>query len=288
VDIDGVVGHSVTSVSEGFQLSEKGTIGGSLIHFADGSDIDGKVQRDVMTYAAKARTSGTVGGDMLIHARTSRFSSSSNVGGKIEIRGRREPEILNEALRGKVHFTPDEREGPDYSQPSFYWHQMLRFGSAFFFGLAMLLLMPGFHDSAQRNVKRYGPALGVGLLTLVATPILAILACITLVGVALGLGGMMLWLALLYSSQVVVGSWIGARILGDSAEVPGRIGRLALGLFLIRIAGNLPQISWVVWLVIFVWGMGAIMLALFRSIRAEMDAAALPPPAPAPSPAAAV
>jgi len=44
----------------------------------------------------------------------------------------------------------------------------------------------------------------------------------------------------------------------------------------------------VVWLVIFVWGMGAIMLALFRSIRAEMDAAALPPPAPAPSPAAAV
>jgi len=272
VDIDGQIGHSVTSFSEGFQISEKGSVGGSLIHFADGSDIDGKVQRDVMTYAARSRVSGTVGGDMRIHARSCRFSSSANVGGKIEVRGRKEPEIMNEALRSKAHFIPDEREGPDYSQPAFYWRQMLRFGAAFFFGLTMMLLMPGFYDSVLRNGRRYGPALGVGLLTLVATPILVLLACITLVGIALGVGGLMLWITLLYSAQVAVGGWIGTRILGDSAEIPARVGRLALGLLVIRIAGNLPQVSFVVWLVILMWGVGAIMLALFRSIRAGLDA----------------
>ncbi len=283
VDIDGQVGHSVTSFSESFQLSEKGTINGSLIHFAATSDIDGKVQRDVMTYAEKARTSGSVGGDMFIHSHMARFSSSAAVGGKIEVRGRKEPELLNEALRSKLKFVVDEREGPDYGQPRFYWRQMLRFGSAFFFGLAMMLLMPGFYRAVLRQGRRYGPAFGIGLLALFATPILVILACITLVGIALGLGTLMLWLVVLYASQVAVGGWLGARILGDSQEIPSRIGHLALGLLLIRIAGNLPEVGWVAWLIVLLWGMGAITLALFRSIQGGLEQSPMAPvPAAAP------
>lgn len=284
VDVDGQVGHSVTCFSENFQLSDKGVISGSLIHFAAGSDIDGKVLRDVMTYAEKARTSGSVGGDMRIHAGVARFSSSATVGGKIEVRSKKEPEILSDALRSKVKFILDEKEGPDYSQPRFYWKQMLRFGSAFFFGLALMLLMPGFYRNVLRQGRRYGPAFGVGLLALFATPILAILACITLVGIALGIGTLMLWVVMLYSSQVAVGGWLGSRILGDATDVPAQIGRLAAGLLMIRVAGNLPEIGWFVWLVVFLWGMGAILLALFRAIASGMETVPVTtPPAAAPS-----
>ncbi len=125
--------------------------------------------------------------------------------------------------------------------------------------------------------------MGIGLLALFATPILACLACITLVGMAIGVSGLMLWLITIYAAQVVVGAWIGARMLGESSEVPARIGRLAAGLLVIRILGNLPEIGWVVWLIIFLWGMGAITLALFRSIRAGLEANPITPVAPLPS-----
>lgn len=282
IDIDGQVAHSVTAFSEGFQLSEKGTIGGSLIYFAAHSDLDGKVTRDVLAFTERMRVNGSVGGDMRIHINRATFGSTSSIGGKIYAQGRREPEILNDALRSKLDFKLDEKEGPDYSKPRFYWRQMLKYGAAFFFGLAMMLLMPGFYDNVIRQSKRYGPALGVGFLAAIATPILAIIACITLVGMALGIGSMMLWLVLYYSAQIAVGGWLGARLLGEAYDVPARIGRMALGLFVVRLALNLPEIAWIIWCLVVVWGMGAITLALFRAISASHDSVALAPATSAP------
>lgn len=287
IDIDGQVGRSVTAFSQGFELTEKGTIGGSLIHFTEDSDVDGKVQRDVMTFADKARINGSIGGEARIWSNHARLGSSSNVGGKIRVWGRRPPEILNEALRSKVDFTLDEKGGPDYSKPGFYWRQMLKYGAAFFFGLAMMLLMPGFYDNVLRQGKRYGPAFGVGLLTGVAMPILACIACITLVGLSIGIGGLILWVVLLYAGQIAVAGWLGARILGDTHEVPARIGRLALGLLIVRVAVSLPQVWFYIFCVITVWGVGAITLALFRAISTAQGGAPLAPTAP-PAPVASV
>ena len=285
VDIEGTVGRSVTSFSDSFQLAEKATIGGSLIFFADGSDLDGKITRDVLAFASKARINGNIGGDIRLRSGNTRFGSRSEVGGKITVHSRREPEVLNESLRSKLTFVFSAKDGPDYSKPDFYWYQMLKFGAAFFFGLAMMLLMPRFYDNVLRQSRRYGPALGLGLISFAATPVIVFLACITLVGLALGMAAIMLWMVLIYASQVAVGAWLGARILGDSMEVPARIGRLALGLLILRVAGSLPEIGWVIWCAVVLWGMGAILLAMLRSIRAGLDASPISVPATPAAPA---
>lgn len=282
ISVEGKVARNVTAFCESFDFADKSELAGGLILFAATADLDGRVGRDVLAFAEKLRVNGSVQGDIVTYSNL-RLGSSSAVGGKIKVNARRQPEILNETLRSKVDFTLDEREGPDYSQPKYYWRQMLKFGAAFLFGLVFLLILPGFYGDVARQSKRYGPALGVGLITLFATPILAIVACITLVGLAIGIGGLMLWLVLLYSAQVAVGSWIGTRLLGDSSEVPARIGRLALGLLLVRIVASLPEVSGYVWFAIIVWGMGATTLALFRTFRDSMDAAT-PLPAPVVTP----
>jgi cytoskeletal protein CcmA (bactofilin family) len=284
INVEGKVTRNVTAFCESFDLDEKSELSGSLILFSASSDLDGRIGRDVLAFAEKLRINGNVQGDITTRSNL-RLGSRSEVGGRIKVNARRPPEVLNEALRSRVQFTMDEREGPDYSKPGYYWRQMLKFGAAFFFGLVFLLLLPGFYDDVQRQNKRYGPALGVGLITLFATPILAIVACITLVGMAIGLGGLLLWLVLMYSAQVAVGAWIGARLLGESFETPARIGRLALGLLVVRIATSLPEVHSYIWFVIVVWGMGSITLALFRTFRASMDAATPLPPAAATAPA---
>ena len=107
-----------------------------------------------------------------------------------------------------------------YSSPRYYWHAILLWGASFVFGLVMLLLMPGFFFDAAGACKRIGPAIGFGALFLIALPILAVIVCITIVGIGVGLTALMFWVIAIYAAQVVVGAWLGGTVAG----VHGRDG----------------------------------------------------------------
>jgi hypothetical protein len=107
-----------------------------------------------------------------------------------------------------------------------------------------------------------------------AVPIAALIACVTFVGLFVGLSTFVLWLIALYAAQTVVGALIGQWILGRSADVWGRIGRMAMGVVIIRIVTLLPHIGFWIKLGVLLWGIGAISLALYR--RFQPPAAAQP------------
>lgn len=80
----------------------------------------------------------------------------------------------------------------------------------------------------------------------------------------------MLWLIAIYSAQVFVGTWFGERILGEGVGIGSALGRLALGLVILRAVGMLPYIGgWISFLVV-AWGMGAMVLALYRYMRPQI------------------
>jgi len=134
-----------------------------------------------------------------------------------------------------LEFTLKKR-GPekDYSSARFYWHQTLLWGASFVFGLAVLLLAPGFFFDAERACRKAAQSIGLGLLFFFATPIVAIIVCITIVGLGVGISALLLWVIAIYSAQVFVGSWLGERILGEGVGVGAALGRLALGLLILR------------------------------------------------------
>jgi hypothetical protein len=83
----------------------------------------------------------------------------------------------------------------------------------------------------------------------------------------------LLYLIAIYSAQVFVGSWVGERILGSGVGVGSGLGRLAVGLLILRAVGILPYVGhWISFLVV-VWGMGAMVLALYRYTRPQLAAA---------------
>ena len=116
-----------------------------------------------------------------------------------------------------------------------------------------------------------------GLLVMFAVPIAALIAAITIVGLFVGLSTLLLWLIALYAAQTVVGAVIGQWILGRTADNWGRIGRMALGLILIRLVTALPHGGWIKLLVL-LWGIGAISLALYRRFQAQAPVAPYVPP----------
>jgi len=80
----------------------------------------------------------------------------------------------------------------------------------------------------------------------------------------------MAYAPILYVAQVFVGAWLGNRILGESfANTSAVVGRIALGLLIVRLVGLIPVLGGLMWIVVFLWGTGAVLMAFYRMSRVE-------------------
>ncbi len=141
------------------------------------------------------------------------------------------------------------------------------------FGLVLALLVPRFFADVVRSSRKYGLAPLLGVATLLGVPFLAIIACITIVGLAVGIGGLLLWIVAIYSAQVFVGAWLGEMLLGAPVSTGAVIGRLGLGLLVLRVLSLVPFLGVLVRIAVLLWGLGALTLALYDRMRKEPVAA---------------
>jgi len=76
-----------------------------------------------------------------------------------------------------------------------------------------------------------------------------------------------LWMVTLFSSYIVVGAVIGRWLLGREDELWPLVGRMALGVVLIKIGTAIPHLGFWVMLAVWIWGMGAVSLAVYRRLQ---------------------
>jgi hypothetical protein len=253
---------------EEVELGDKGKVGGTMTLAVGNAELDGEVAGDVMAVSGGAfEVSGSIG-RATIHSKTLTIGPSAEIKGRIQYEGHHEAEVASGAkLASPIEFSL-EKEGPDYKSLGYYWHRTLLWGASFLFGLALLLLAPGFFFDATSACNRFGVATGFGILFLIATPIVAILVCITIVGIGVGIATVLLYLIALYAAQVFVGCWLGEKLLGTSHGIASAIGRLALGLAILRGLEMIPHwVGAMVSSVVLVCGLGAIVLAVYRNVR---------------------
>ena len=187
--------------------------------------------------------------------------------GKASYRGERQPEVSSQAKLASPLSVEIVKHRPNYFTAHFYRSQVLRMAAAFVLGLFLMFLMPDFFARVISTSDRVGAPLGFGVLALVVTPIVAVLACITLVGIPVGITALLLYIVALYSAQVFVGAWLGEKILGPGVGRGVQVGRLALGLVLLRVASHVPVLSGVVLLFVILLGLGAMVLTAYERIN---------------------
>src|ERR1700679_3337414 len=122
----------------------------------------------------------------------------------------------------------------------------------------MLLLMPGLSADAMRATERHSTAGGERYLVLVATPVLALILAITIVGLGVSISLAFLYVVSIYAAQTFVGAWVGAKLMGEAASTGAAAGRLALGLALLRIVKQVPYAGGFIAFFALIWGLGAI------------------------------
>ncbi len=269
--LTGPVAKNVMAFASSVEFDSKSRIGGGMTVFAGDATLDGRMNRDLLGFIGRSALNGFIGGNARVASDRLTIGPTAEIAGKANYQGEHQPEVSPQAKLASPLEVKIVTHRPNYAQPRFYWHQLLGWGAAFLFGLVAILLMPGFFSDVVQSSRRYGPALGFGALTLFATPILAAIACVTIVGLAVGIGTFMLWLVALYSTRVFVGTWLGETLMGPPTGTGAVVGRLAVGLLLLRVACALPYIGLLIKLVVAAWGLGGLALALYRRAQAHPE-----------------
>ncbi|MGH9705030.1 MAG: hypothetical protein ACRD4K_16770 [Candidatus Acidiferrales bacterium] len=268
--VEGQVAKNISSFSDVTELDSKGKIGRNMYLFTGVAAVDGSVGRDATIYSGTARLSGTVNGNLRDHGDRLSIGSSASIGGTASYKGHHQPDVAPGAKLAHPLEVVIVSQKPNYLSARYYWHQALLWGSAFLVGLAFILFAPGIVSETVRTSDQFATAFGFGSLLFIAVPVVAVILCVTLVGIGLGVASFLLYLIGIYSGQCFVGMWLGEKILGAGAGTSAVIGRLALGLLVIRVLRLIPFAGGLLLAVVTVWGFGALIVSLYHTARPRM------------------
>src|SRR6266852_5455176 len=269
--IRGTVAKNVLTFDNLMNLESAARVGGSLTIFEENLNLEGSLGRDIFIFAKHFTLSGKVGGGIRMKGDELTINSNAQVDGPIRYEGNREADVATGAkLASPVEFHKLEHR-PRYMQGHYYVWRVIWTAAFILFGVVLFLLMPKFAQETIAAAELYGAPIGLGVLVIFGIPLAAIIACITVVGIPLGVLAVGFWLLMLCSAEIVVGTVVGNWILGKAHDTAGLIGRMALGFVLVRLVytglEQMHVIGLLVGLGILMWGMGSISLALYRRLQ---------------------
>ena len=285
VNATGDIGGDLVAGCSALTVADSARVGEDLVFGAGQVYVRGEVEGGIKGAAETLVIEGRVGGDVQVKVGTLEVKPGAVIEGNLSYTANTEADIPAGAVKGTVAFTErvekedakEIREGLGALGPFFFlagitW-KIVAYLMAFVAGIVLILLLPGRMAGASDAIRTHtGASAGWGAIALFVTPIAAIVVCITVVGLPIGLISLALWGILLYLSQLPVSLLIGHLILGHSKPLKGRgfmIGSLALGLLILTLLRAIPLIGFFVWLAIAMFGMGACVVMGKRMIEAR-------------------
>ena len=250
VRVAGVVEGTVSGAAGDVTVAESGSVG-ALEVGAGSVTIDGTVVGDATVGAERlvVGRSGVVGGDLRYDVGT--LVNDGTVEGRT---------IRDESLA----------RGPQVEPVTGVGEVVLgvyAFLANLVLGGILLLVLPGFSsrvaDRAVADPLRSG---GVGLLALVAVPIVLVLFAVTIVGLPISFVGAFLFAVLVWVGTVygrfAVGDWLTGLV-----DVESRWLALLVGFLAVAVGVRVPFVGWLVSLVVFLLGFGALALVAYEAYR---------------------
>lgn len=257
VRIAGTVGQDVEAAAGNVYVEPGAEVGGALSAAAGNVVVAGTVREDAEL------AGGTV-----------RLTESAVIDGDVEYAVGDDGEFTNEGatVGGSITRAEEVQAGPWQGPIVPGWvFGVYGFLVNLILGAALLLVFPRFSATVAARVAEQPLWIGgVGLLTLVAVPVLLVILFVTIVGIPLAivgglLFGLLAWVALIYG-RFAVGTW-----LVSLADVHNRWLGLLVGLVVLGLAARIPWIGGLIDLVVLLLGLGAIAAigyAGYRSRRA--------------------
>ena len=264
VTITGTVGKNMMAFGQSATVDANGKVGGSITSFGETLSVDGTVGRDLLLFFAHGNLGGKIGGGIRAKGDSLVITSTAVIDGPVHFEGHKQAEVSPSAkLASPVEFKQLKKK-ESYRESSYYIWQVIWAAAYILFGMVLFALMPKFSEDAVRSAEHYGASAGLGVLAGFGAPIAACIACVTVVGLFIGLATLSVWYGSLYFGQVIVGALVGQWLMGRTSELWPLIGRMVVGVVIVRLLTMVPHVGWVFKYGTAFWGIGAISLALYR------------------------
>ncbi len=273
VTITGMVGKNVTYWGETTKLASSGTIGGSLMAFGALHSLDGRVGRDFLALGAETYLNGVIGGSMKFRGHELVIGPTAEIHGTalMEKKGSRPVDVSPKAKLASPLEIKQIEERPEYGRPKYWIWKAIWLASMFALGMVLILLFPQFSRETVQESHKYFWAAPVGLVSCIAALVLVILACFTVVGIPLALVSLAVWFLVFCVAQVIVGGWLGELLLGQSSNSAALLGRVAIGMVILRVLFMIPKAGWGIHFLVLLWGFGAVSMALFYRFQPRIS-----------------
>ena len=273
VVIDARIADSLVAAGGNVSVMPASRIGGESWLAGGNVEVAGVFAKTLHVAAASVTLGGEIKGDVDVVAAWIEVLPGTAIGGRLIYRST-EPARIDPAAKiaGGVERTLIGPRLPDART-----FRIVRAGTGLVFaaglfvvGAALLLIFPGFALGAARAIGSDPlKSLGLGFALLVATPVAALIAIVTLAGAMLGLALIALYLVALLAgflaAAIFVGD-LGLRAIGRS-ETAGRILRLfslLVGLALLAVLRAVPLVGGLAIFAALVLGLGAGALEGYR------------------------
>jgi cytoskeletal protein CcmA (bactofilin family) len=277
------VGGKARLIGGQISVGPQAAVAGSLE--LDGGQVTmrGKAAQNMTVRAGAVIIDGEIDGDVKIEAREITLRPGALIKGSLTYTSRHE---MNLDTGAQVQGAVVHESGPgggysrgarsrNLSDISVYWLVVLLAS-----GTVFMLAFPAFVEGAQAELASRGwEYLGVGLAVLLATPVLAVIFAITIIGIPVAVVLVVMFLLLMFLGYVVSAIFIGACLLRAAHReretgVGWRIGALAIALIALALLRLVPVAGGLVLFLVLVFGIGCCVMRLIRSRSAPPVASA--------------
>jgi cytoskeletal protein CcmA (bactofilin family) len=276
IDVSGTIGRDLMAAGATVTITEGAVVNGDLVCGAGTAFIRGDVKGDVWGGADELVIEGSIDGNVNVGVGTLTIKPGATIAGNLNYSAPAEAVIPPGTVQGTVAFTQQVRDdagktagkglgalAPLAFFAGITW-KVIAYLMAFITGVVLIVISPRRMSGAAAAIRNdTGAAAGYGALALFVVPIAAIVVCITVIGIPLGVISLLLWGILLYLSQLPVALFFGHLVLGRTKPLEGNgfmIGALALGLLLLTLVRAIPFVGLFVGLATALFGMGAFVV----------------------------
>ena len=275
VELNGDVGESLHSFAERVRLRPDGSVEGDVIAFGSEVSADGSVGRDLLAFAAMTDVRGKVGRNLEAWTAGLSLQAPAEVDGNLTAHVDDADDVQVEpgaTIGGQRDIQVRARrvDTSRFASLGFYGWQTFRLAAGFATGLVLFLLAPALFANPPTSGAALLRNVGIGFLTLVATPVAALVVMVTVIGLPIGLLGFLCWLVGIYFAVLVVAAFAGQSLLKKPFDRLGSFAAaLLVGLLLWVVLTSVPFLGALVRFFAVLLGLGVIVNQVRASFQSR-------------------
>lgn len=286
--LSSTVGGNVTIGGGTIIISPDAKIAGSVLAGAGTLGLYAPVGRGITAAAGTLTVNNTVGGDLLVAVDQLILQSKTKVAGNVTYWGQEKAIIAdNVALSGElVYYEMPKNETRQAKIASGGMKELtaafagmavmmtiVGVVAMFVLGLIITALLPSFTDRTMHGMqKNTWGAFGLGIVTVIILPVLAVAAMATVIGIPVGVFLIMTLILLCAVGHIYASLFIGQGVFGTFNANVHRAWQILVGLIILGIFTLIPILGWIARSIFVLIGTGAVLFekhATYRQMRAK-------------------